>query len=223
MAICKFFIVTVLLSTVFLNASEKYYEVENGLVVYENNTTLKIGNSNSIKTVAFKSWGDIELIDELGTFEMKGTSFSFHNMTKRAGENFYTVNFEQKRINTFVLPKYKPLLPIKSDSIAKKQEKILSYLCDIVETNSTKLWIYKGLILKQMISTDDIKMISTATSIVFNTKQLEKKLQLPNFKNEYNKSNESVNDNKAHTLEGVDISDLVEGVEVIQSLIDASN
>ena len=182
-----------------------------------------MGNSNSIKTVAFKLWGDIELIDELGTFETKSTSFSFHNMTKRTGENFYTVNFEQKLINKFVLPKYKPIPPIKLDSIEKKQEEILGYLCDIVEIDSTKLWIYKGLILKQTISTDNIKMISTAISIVLNTKELEKKLQLPNFKDEYNKSNESINDNKAYTLEGVDISDLVEGVEVIQSIIDGAN
>ena len=79
--------------------------------------------------------------NKLGTFETKSTSISFHNITKRAGENYYMVNFEQKRINTFVLPKYKLLLPIKSGS----NEKNYNFLT--LKMNIINLTLLKELIL----------------------------------------------------------------------------
>ena len=204
-----------MLGNIIIEASQRYYAIENGLIIYETNTTSRNFQSNTIKTLVFKNFGAVELIEEIGYVQSGKNSFAIHTMSKRENEIFYTVNFEQKRIDSFPLAKFTPLTNVQTD----KYENILAYTCKVIELPTSKLWVHKGIILKQTTRTNEIQTRSRAVKIVFNASLKPELLKLPDFKNENNISDTKVYNKKEHLINGVDISDIIEGAQLIESIL----
>lgn len=177
----------------------KRYEIKSGIIEYKTSTQgnvmgFKVEGSGS-KTVVFKDWGTVEVVEEKKTENNMGQESETHNMSKFDNGMTYTVNFESKKIfksdqkgmlsglsagNENMAETGKEML----ESMGGKkigEEKIQSYKCEIWEVMGQKIWLYKGLTLRMEVDVMGIKTLEEATKIEFNTSISSGQLELPDF------------------------------------------
>lgn len=185
-------VLIVFLSFITLLWSSNRYEIKSGIVNYKINTTGKsFGmdmSSNGKRSLYFKEWGSIELSDESITQNIMGDKQTTRNMTKLDKKNSYSVDFDNKVIiktSLDELAKKGKLVDknILKDMDAKKTGtgKVLGFKCDIWNLMDSKVWIYKGVVLKSESSAMGIKTIETAVSAKFGISVPKSKFVLPDY------------------------------------------
>lgn len=195
-----FVVVAPFLAASLLFSATKRYEVKSGSVTYKSTTqgnTLGMETKGSgEKVMHFKEWGNLEIADETTstTMPMQGTKTS-RNMTKFDHGTVLSVDFESQSI-------------IKTDSLAGLQslgnnkksltqsgrefleqnggkkvgnESILGYDCEVWQWKYGKIWVHKGVTLKNEANMLGIKTITVATSAKFGSTPSDSLFKLPNF------------------------------------------
>lgn len=178
--------------TALLYAKNERYEIRSGIVKYNTTTTGKsygmdIGSKGE-RTLYFKDWGSLELRDETISQNMMGGVKKTHSLTKIENGSSYSVDFDNRVIIKADLEK----LVNKDETInkdilkannAKKigTGKVLGYRCDIWSMAGSKVWIYKGVVLKTQTTAMGIKSVENAVSAKFNVSIPNDKFRLPDY------------------------------------------
>lgn len=179
-----------------LNAEAKRYEVKSGIIEYtlkgeSNMMGMKSKISGSARTV-FKAWGEIELSEQKSQTTVMGETEESHAMTKVMNQKLYVVDFDQQIIyeytpemlagstNSELVNKGKEMMQSQG---ARKvgEEKFMGYRCEVWEMTGTKVWLYKGVMLKSQTSMMGVTHTTEATKIDFGTSVSKNDLKLPNF------------------------------------------
>jgi hypothetical protein len=179
-----------------LNAGSKRYEVKSGVIEYtlngeSNMMGMKSKISGSAKTV-FKAWGAVERSEQTSQTSVMGNTQSTHTMTKIMDQKVYVVDFNQR-----VIYEYTPQMLESSPNQdlaktgkemmksmgAKKigEENFMGYRCEVWEMMGTKIWLYKGIMLKSHTEMMGVTHTTEATKIDFSASVSEDDLKLPDF------------------------------------------
>jgi hypothetical protein len=179
-----------------LNAEGKRYEVKSGIIEYtlngeSNMMGMKSKISGSAKTV-FKAWGAVERSEQTSQTSVMGNTQSTHTMTKIMDQKVYVVDFDRQ-----VIYEYTPQMLASSPNSelvnrgkemmksmgAKKigEEDFMGYACEIWQVMGTKVWLYKGIMLKSQTEMMGVTHTSEATRIEFGASVSENDLKLPDF------------------------------------------
>lgn len=215
---------SVCLGYVSLQGADKPYGVQNGYIVYET-VQIQPGTQKTIttKTVAFTNWGAVELVEENGTISTAYGTFPLHTMYKHDGHNTYSVDFQNKRIIKKTVPQPSSEAgkittnPINAKNPALKKEKVLGYPCEIWESSSGKIWIYRGIVMKYVLENNMTSIRNEAVRVYFNETIDHPELQLPDYPVQTLQANSTASESGV-TLD-TSVGELIEGAEVINSLI----
>ncbi|WP_233897920.1 hypothetical protein [Tenacibaculum piscium] len=186
----------------------KRYNLSEGKITYKTTISGKImgGNiqGNGTETRYFKNWGAVELVEtkntQTTTISILGnkqvTTDNHHSINKLDNGESYTVDFESKKIyanRSPVMDLIKTLEPNASaEKIGKKmlesiggkeigKEKINGVLCDVWEIPGGKQWMYKGVVLKSVITLIGVTTTTEVVTMDFNKNPSDKDLELPDF------------------------------------------
>ena len=180
--------------TVGLQAEGKRYEIESGVIEYKLSTSGTVmgikSEGHGTGSLVFKEYGNIELNEEKTSNTVMGQTETTHTMTKYDKGVPYSVDFDNKVIiqlndtgmgNQDVSKMGKKMM---QQMGGKKigDEKFLGYDCEIWTLMGSKLWFYKGVLLKSKASIMGVKSIKVATKAEFNIKIDDAKFKLPDFK-----------------------------------------
>ncbi len=180
--------VTVLTSCVYANA--KRYGVSSGIVEYKTSTKGNLlgfaTNSEGSSKLYFKDYGNVELREE--TIHQGGNAN--HVKTKFVNGMVYTVDEKKKIIIKSDMQSMmgdKNMKAMGEDMLkqmgGKKigKGKVLGYPCDIWTAMGSKMWFYKGVLLKLESSMLGIKTMQHATKVKFGVHVPSSKFALPNY------------------------------------------
>ena len=180
--------------TVGLQAEGKRYEIESGIVEYKLSTSGAVmgikSEGHGTGSLVFKEYGNIELDEEKKSDTTMGQTETTHKMTKYDKGVVYSVDFNNKVITKL---DYTSMANQDVSKMGKKMmqqmggkkvgdEKFLGYDCEVWTLMGSKLWIYKGVLLKLESSIMGVKSTKVATKAEFNIKIDDAKFKLPDFK-----------------------------------------
>lgn len=186
-----------LLFTLIAQAQDKTlkrYEVKSGMVEYTLSTKGKMmGSTTEGKGTAklcFKNWGAVELKEEQSKTVTVSKLFGRenkevkqqHTMDKLDNGTSYSVDFEAQKIYTqkdVAMESVKMFNNGNANQTGKEmlkamggekigEEKVLSYPCEIWKALGTKMWIYKGVPLKEEATMFGVTTTKLATKANFN-------------------------------------------------------
>ncbi len=189
---------TLLAIATTLQAEAKRYEVKSGIVEYKIEgggslfgfSTKTQGNAK----LYFKEWGNTELKEINEKNVAMGQTTTSHNIMKIDHGTVYNVNEEDKVIIKSDIAMLKQMdkegknISSMGKDMMKQMggkkigsEKVLGYLCEIWEIMGSKIWIYKGVVLKIETNMMGIKHLEVATKAKFGVKIPDEKFKLPNY------------------------------------------
>lgn len=180
-------------SVVFAIAQEKCYEISSAQIQY---TITGSGNMMGMATkisgnasLLFTDYGQKEISNETIVQTMMGQKETTKTMTKVDGDTIYSVDFEEKTINTMSLEDFAQYSQKKGKNAmeqmgAKKlgTQKVLGYTCENWEFQGSQICFYKGIELKSTSTVMGLNQTKIATQIDINPKITKQSFVLPNFK-----------------------------------------
>jgi hypothetical protein len=189
-----FFAIFIAYTTSSLYANSKRYDIASGVVSYQTSTSgtlLGFGtNSKGSKTLYFKEYGNIEVQESRSSSSSMKESEESHSLTKFENGMVYVVDFRKKVIikkDMRSLMEDKNMHAMGKDMLKKMggkkigSGKVLGYTCEIWEAMGSKMWLYKGVLLKLESNILGIHTTEIATKANFNTSIPDAKFSLPNY------------------------------------------
>ncbi|MFT7824559.1 MAG: hypothetical protein ABXS92_07340 [Sulfurimonas sp.] len=178
-----------------LHAETKRYEIKSGMIEYAISGSMNMMGVTSKTTgtgkMIFKEWGNTELHSEEKITTVMGRKEKQQELTKMENGTFYAVDFEEKAIITFSpemlsrseysdIQKGKEML---QQMGGKKigEEKVLGYNCEVWGFMQSRIWLHKGILLKQEANVMGTKYTTEATLVKFNVKVSDEDFKLPDF------------------------------------------
>ncbi|MEA1914257.1 MAG: hypothetical protein U9N30_02975 [Campylobacterota bacterium] len=185
-------ILGLILCSNFLWASSKRYEVQSAIVHYTSSSQGEVFGMKTTSTgksiLTLKEWGAVETMEETLSQSSMGQTDTTHTLTKIDHDSVYLVDFDDKTITKVSNPMMKKetaqsgkemLESIGAKKIA--QEEILGYPCEVWEGMGSKMWFYKGIMLKSEALSMGINYTMIATDIQINISIEDEQFDLPNF------------------------------------------
>lgn len=178
-----------------MSAETKRYEIKSGIIEYAISGSMNMMGVSSRTTgtgkTIFKDWGKVELQHEEETTTVMGREDRTQELTKIDNGTFYAVDFDDKVIITFSpeMLKNSEYNGIQKGKEMMKQmggkkigeEKVLGYNCEVWEFMQSKIWLHKGILLKQESNIMGTKHTTEATRVKFNVSISDEELKLPDF------------------------------------------
>lgn len=220
-------IVALLCAMLFTNAAAdiKRYAMESGVMEYKitgGGTMMGMQTSTQgTKTIAFKNWGNIELLDSIETTKIgQQKPQKQHTMMKFENGKVYGVDFDEKVIYIFdmqtstLMNNNKSYTNFGREMLEKnkakrlKDEKVLGYVCEVWQMMDSKIWIYKGIALKVLSNTNGISYQEEVTKVEFNTSIPAERFALPKYptkevEDTFDESMEGLSDEEKEQLKGL--------------------
>ncbi len=174
--------------------AEIHYNISGDGQVTETTHINMIGSSSLV----FINWGVKRIYKENYTKTSTGTIVNMQDIQSLTLDDYgviYNVNFDKNIIEKRVDPLIKQDIKEKKDISSKSTKNwervgssnILGYTCQELQYKDTKKCIYKGIVLKEEKSLDNILMIKEATSISFDKNITDEYFELPTLKKSISK------------------------------------
>jgi hypothetical protein len=177
-----------------LDASAKRYDIASGIVEYQTSTSGSLlgfdTSSKGHRKLYFKAYGNIEVQESSSTSSTMGNKEQTEQLTKFENGMVYVVDFQKKVIikrDMRSMMEDKDMHAMGRDMLKKMggkkigSGKVLGYPCEIWEAMGSKMWLYKGLLLKLTSNILGIQTTEIATKANFNISIPEAKFTLPNY------------------------------------------
>lgn len=185
---------TVIVSVQASSPDTKRYEIKSGIVSYNisgGGNMMGVKNEMSgHKTLYFDDYGNIEIQETQESTKMMGHTSKNHTKTKIQNGTIYAVDFKDKMItkqNMSEMMQGKDMSKVGKEMMeqmgGKKtgKGKVLGFECEIWDYMGSKLWLYKGVLLKIESNIMGIKRTEEATEAKFNVSIPSDKLALPDY------------------------------------------
>ena len=177
-----------------LYAKAKRYTIKSGIVEYQTSSSGSIlgfgTSSEGTRSLYFKEYGNISVQEMTSQSTSMGHSSTTHTKTKFQNGMVYIVDEKRKVIikkDMSSMMKDKNMNAMGMDMLesmgGKKvgSGKVLGYPCEIWEAMGSRMWFYKGVLLKLESNVMGIKTTEIATKAKFGVRVPESKFTLPNY------------------------------------------
>jgi len=177
----------------------KMYELQSGIVEYElsgggSMMGIKTSTKGS-KTLFFKDWGNVNLMEEIKTVETNGKGKQEKSLVKFDNGIVYNVDMEEKVIMKMNMKDTMNTMGQGKSSMTQAgrdmmqqmggrkigEESVLGYACEAWEFQWGKVWSHKGIPLKTQSTMMGITHLEIAKKIQFDITVPSSKFVLPNY------------------------------------------
>lgn len=184
---------------VFSATPTKMYELQSGIVEYDisgggSMMGIKTSTKGS-KTLFFKDWGNINVMEEVKTVETNGKGKQEKSLAKFDNGTVYSVDAEEKVIIKMDMQDALNSMGQGKSSMTQAgrdmmqqmggkkigEENILGYPCEVWEFQWGKIWGHKGIPLKTQSTMMGITHLEMAKKVQFGVTAPSSKFTLPSY------------------------------------------